>query len=282
MKRNKHTRSLLPLLLLLTCTVTGICQPGHQAASVPKTPSPAAAYSVRVLYDASPSLAGRAVLRYDTLFSPDPKPLLCQYWLYEMQTVRLPSLGRYDAPISHLLDKLLHQDYAADRKTNSPPARADRTLAGPPTTDNTTNMAYAGVQWASLLVTPRHDSLLNVSIRRTASDDPQAEAQDSSYTFRLRANKITLLSDRIRDQNSPVIRNRWEGKMIDALKKQLIARANAELNTTCLASDLLLKQIELRKSGLYLRYICAQEDADVTTVIAYSLFDPAIFHFPFP
>jgi hypothetical protein len=282
MKCNKHMRILLPLLLLLTCAVTGICQPRRPVAAVPNTPSPAAAYSVRVLYANSPDLAARAVLRHDTLFSPDPKPLLCQYWLYEMQTVRLPSLGRYEAPISHLLDKLLHQEYVADRKTNNPPSRADRALAGAPTTHNMTKMGYAGVQWASLLVTPRHDSLLNISIRRTAGDDPQAEAQDSSYTFRLRAHKITLLSDRIRDQNSPVVRNRWEGKLVDALKKRLVARANAALTTTCLASDLLLKQIELRKSGLHLHYICAQEDAEVTTVIAYSLLDPAIFHFPFP
>jgi hypothetical protein len=70
--------------------------------------------------------------------------------------------------------------------------------------------------------------------------------------------------------------------LVDALKKRLVARANAALTTTCLASDLLLKQIELRKSGLHLHYICAQEDAEVTTVIAYSLLDPAIFHFPFP
>jgi hypothetical protein len=138
------------------------------------------------------------------------------------------------------------------------------------------------VQWASLLITPRHDSLLNVSIRQTDGDDPQAEAQDSSYTFGLRANKITLLSDRIRDQNSPLGRNRWEGNLIDALKKRLVARANAALTTTCLASDLLLAQIELRKSGMYLRYNCAQEDAEVTTVIAYSLLDPALFHFPLP
>jgi hypothetical protein len=45
---------------------------------------------------------------------------------------------------------------------------------------------------------------------------------------------------------------------------------------------MLLNQIELRKSGLYLRYSCAKEAAEVTTVIAYSLLDPAIFHFPFP
>lgn len=282
MKRNKHTRTLLPLLLLLTYVVAGICQPRHPAAAVPKTPSQTATYSARVLYDASPGLAGSAVLRHDTLFSPDPKPQLCQYWVYEINAVRLPSLGRYEAPISHLLDKLLHQDYAADRKTNSPLSHADRALAGPPTTDNTVKSGYAGVHWASLLVTPRHDSLLNVSILRTHGDYPYASAEDSSYTFRLRANKIALLSDRIRDKNAPVVRNRWEGKIIDALKKRLIARANAELTTTCLASDLLIKQIELRKSGLYLRYICAQEDADVTTVIPYRSLDPAIFHFPFP
>jgi len=282
MKRNKHTRTLLPLLLLLTCTVAGICQPRRPAAAVPKTPSPTAAYSVRVLYAASPDLAGRAVLRHDTLFSPDPTPQLCQYWIYEIQTVRLPSLGRYEAPIIYILDKLLHQDYADERKSASPPSRADRALAGPPTTDNTVKSGYAGVRWASLLVTPRHDSLLNVSILRTVGDDPHASSQDSSYTFRLRANKITLLSDRIRDKNSPVVRNRWEGKIIDTLKKRLVVRANAVLPTPCLASELLIKQIELRKAGLYLRYICAQEDADVTTVIAYSLLDPAIFHFPFP
>jgi hypothetical protein len=216
------------------------------------------------------------------LFSPDPKPQLCQYWIYEIQTVRLPSLGRYEAPIIHLLDKLLHQDYADERKSASPPSRADRALAGPPTTDNTVKSGYAGVHWASLLVTPRHDSLLNVSILRTAGDDPYAPSQDSSYTFRLRANKIILLSDRIQGQNSPVVRNKWEGKIINALTKQLAARANAALTTPCLASDLLIKQIELRKSGLYMRYICAQEDADVTTVITYSLLDPAIFHFSFP
>jgi hypothetical protein len=282
MKRNAPTRTLLPLLLLLTCAVTGICQPRRPVAAVPKTPSPAAAYSVRVLYADSPDLAGCAVLRHDTLFSPDPKPQLCQYWIYEMQTVRLPSLGRYEGPISHVLDKLLHQEYAADRKTNSPPSHTDRALAGPPTTDNTTKMGYAGVHWVSLLVTPRHDSLLNVSILRTTGDDPQAEAQDSSYTFRLRANKIALLSDRIRDKNSPVVRNRWEGKILAALSKRLVVRAKAVLGTTCLASDLLIKQVELRKPGLYLRYICAQEDADVTTVIPYSLLDPVIFHLSFP
>lgn len=279
---NKYMRTLFPLLFFLTCAVASYCQPRRPAVAVPKAPSPAAAYSVRILYTDSPAWAARAVVRHDTLFSPDSKPLLCQYWLYETQTIRLLSLGRYEAPISHLLDKLLHQDYTADRKTNSPPTCADRTLTGSPRTDNTTTMAYASVQWASLLVTPRHDSLLNVSIRRTAGDDPQAEAQDSSYTFRLRANTIALLSDRIRDQNSPVARNRWEGKLLDALKKPLVARANAALTTTCLASDLLLKQIELRKSGLYLRYSCTQEDVDVTTLIAYSLLDPTSFHFPFP
>jgi hypothetical protein len=282
MKIHKPTRTLLLLLLLLPCAVAGICQPGRPAATAPKTPSPAAAYSVRVLYATSPAFAARAVLRHDTLFSPDPKPLLCQYWIYEMQTVRLPSLGRYEAPISHLLDRLLHQDYAADRKTNSPPSRVERALAGPPTTHNTTAMASASVHWASLLVTPRHDSLLNVSILRSQGDDLQAPMQDSSYTFRLRANKIALVSDRIRDKNSPVVRNRWEGKILDVLKKRLVVRANAVLGNTCLASDLLLKQIELRKSGLYLRYSCTQEDADVTTVVSYSLLDPTILHFSLP
>ncbi len=222
------------------------------------------------------------MLRHDTLFSPNPEPQLCQYWIYEINTVRLPSLSRYEAPVIRILDKLLHQDYADDRKTNSPPSHADRAVAGPPTTDNTVKTASASVYWASLLVTSRHDSLLNVSILRTAGDYPRAPTQDSSYTFRLRANKIVLLSDRIRDKKFLIIRNRWEGKIIDALGKRLVARANAVLVNTCLASDLLIKQVELRKSGLYLRYICAQEDADVTTVIPYRSLDPTIFHFSFP
>lgn len=283
--------SLLAFLMLSSWPIA----PGQAQAkpAPPGGPPPAAPYRMRTLY----TITRPDEQRFDSGFVR-----LGSY--YRVSNVRLTALRPhgYAAQLMARLNRILQYSFVADSLNSLPyssqPAAATGNLKEVPLWDGEPMHAHRSyIKEVTLLVTPRHDSLLNV-VKGIYEEGQREPAREAEYQFVLRAGRVrqlpsVLCPDPTREGQS------LERRVLRAAGPHLSATARRKLHVPCAPKNLVVKHLTFESNGLRVMYHvclpgygekfrCAEDDVNedreniIGALLPYQKLAPALFAFAFP